>query len=429
MSQTVRKQLGMSVEQIQTLVDALALRLGRAVVLDDQNLRLVAVSEDFGDADPARVWSLLHRRTRPEDVRYTEIKQFPGPGYIPENPELDLWRRLCVPVRCRGLLLGFVWITDRYGDLTGEQVADASQAAQAMGVLLHRRLVATDQERDVRQQLVERLLSHDPALGRGAREEVLDRGFIDDDSQVAVLLVSCRGRDGDGVPPDTGAAFAIAVERFCRGLSSASALTALWPRRATVILAQHQAFGNGQLKQAAAGLLTELGGPPGGRASCWRIGVGGPVPGLLGLHRAKQQADIALSVADEGRVAVWSELSADVLLAQLAPAAWEDVLLPEGVAALLADPSAAVLLPSLERYLDCAGDVQRAARELCVHRTTLYYRLGRAEQISGLSLRNGRDRLLLHLVLGLRNRYGIPDMPGLPTDVEVLPLNARRRAG
>jgi hypothetical protein len=40
----------MSIEQIQSLVDALASRLRRAVVVDDQDLRLIAVSEDFGDA-------------------------------------------------------------------------------------------------------------------------------------------------------------------------------------------------------------------------------------------------------------------------------------------------------------------------------------------------------------------------------------------
>jgi hypothetical protein len=62
-----------SVEQIQALADGLATRLGRAVLVDDRDLRLVAASEDFGDADPARVWSWLHRRTRPEDVRHEEI--------------------------------------------------------------------------------------------------------------------------------------------------------------------------------------------------------------------------------------------------------------------------------------------------------------------------------------------------------------------
>ena len=130
----------MSVEQIQGLVDGLASRLGRAVLVDDRDLRLVAASEDFGDADPARVWSLLHRRTRPEDVRHDEIARLPGPGYVPENPELELWQRLCVPIRRQGLLLGFMWIIDRFGDLTEEQVSETVRAATEISALLHARL-------------------------------------------------------------------------------------------------------------------------------------------------------------------------------------------------------------------------------------------------------------------------------------------------
>src|ERR1035437_11029860 len=93
-----------------------------------------------------------------------------------------------------------------------------------------------------------------------------------------------------------------------------------------------------------------------------------------------------------------------------------------------------------ETFLDCAGEVQRAARERRVHRTTLYYRLGRAEQISGLNLRDGRDRLLLllllHLVLGLHRVHGTPGVPrlpaaspaGLPTDAGARPRNQIGRA-
>jgi hypothetical protein len=61
---------------------------------------------------------------------------------VPENPALELWQRLCVPSRCRGLLLGFAWITDRFGDLTEEQVADSARTSAEIGVLLHGRLLA-----------------------------------------------------------------------------------------------------------------------------------------------------------------------------------------------------------------------------------------------------------------------------------------------
>ncbi|MCX4977700.1 CdaR family transcriptional regulator [Streptomyces sp. NBC_00620] len=421
----------MSVEQIQTLVDALATRLGRAVVVDDQELRLVAVSEDFGDADPARIWSLLHRRTRPEDVCFDRIKRSTGPGHIPENPDLELWQRLYVPIRCRGLLLGFVWITDRYGDLPDVQIADATRTAETLGSLMYGRWLAAGHEHGVRRQLVEQLLSQDAATRRAAREEVLDRGLFDVDGPVAVLLA---GRGGGAEGEDAGPAFAAAVERFCRGWPGASVLAACRPRRATVILALRPADPDAELDRAAHALLAELTAEP-ALAGCRRVGAGGPVPALAGLPTAKRQADIALSAAGTGTVALWSGLGAHALLAQLAPPVWDDTLIPQGVLTLFADPSAAVLVPTLETYLDCAGDVQRTARELCVHRTTLYYRLGRAEQISGLSLRDGRDRLLLHLVLGLRRLHGaalpgsLPRRTTLPTYVESEALNVRRRAG
>lgn len=418
----------MSVERIQVLVDALATRLRRAVVVDDQDLRLVAVSEDFGDADPARVWSLLHRRTRPEDVCFDEIKHTTSPGRIPENRDLELWQRLYVPVRCRGLLLGFVWITDRYGDLTDAQIADAADTAQVLGSVMYRRWTAAGHERDTQQQLVEQLLSQNDAARHTAREEIFDRGLVEVDGQASVLLVSRRACvEGE----EAATAFAMAVQRFCRGLPSASVLAAYWPRRAIVILTLRGADPQAELSRAARVLLDGLAAEPcltGG----YRIGAGGPVPGLGALPVAKRQADIALSAAPEDGLALWSELGAHALLAQLAPSAWSDSLIPAGVAALLADPSAAVLVPTVETYLDCAGDAQRTARELCVHRTTLYYRLGRVEQISGLSLRDGRDRLLLHLVLGLRRLTAVSSdrlSPVVSTDVETEPPKLRRRAG
>lgn len=398
----------MSIEQVQSLVDALAARLRRAVVVDDQDLRLIAVSEDFGDADPARIWSLLHRRTRPEDVSYAEIKRLAGPVRIPENPALELWQRLCVPIRCQGLLLGFTWITDRYGDLTDDQIADAARTAEAIGALLHRRMVMPPCD----QQLVEHLLSGDPVMCRAAREEALDRGLLDD-GLAAVIVVAYRDGGGASQSSAVQVAFSAAVERLRRTMAGTSVLAAFWPRRATLVLARRGDLGDGDLTEAGDALLAGLRT----RAGRWRVGVSGTGAGLLDLGAAQRQASIACSLAADGAAAFWSRLGADALMAQLA---YPEITLPRAVLALLSDP---VLASTVETFLDCAGDVQRAARELHVHRTTLYHRLGRAEQICGLSLRDGRDRLLLHLALGLRRVHG------LPTDVADAPVNAQRRAG
>jgi DNA-binding PucR family transcriptional regulator len=67
--------------------------------------------------------------------------------------------------------------------------------------------------------------------------------------------------------------------------------------------------------------------------------------------------------------------------------------------ALLAARSGPELARALEATLDAAGDVAAAARELHVHRATLYRRLARAEELTGLRLTSGDDRLRAHLAL------------------------------
>jgi DNA-binding PucR family transcriptional regulator len=51
--------------------------------------------------------------------------------------------------------------------------------------------------------------------------------------------------------------------------------------------------------------------------------------------------------------------------------------------------------------LDHGGDVTAAAAVLHLHRTTLYYRLDRIEELTGVDLRDGRARTDLQLALWL----------------------------
>ena len=59
------------------------------------------------------------------------------------------------------------------------------------------------------------------------------------------------------------------------------------------------------------------------------------------------------------------------------------------------------LIDALEALLDAGGDVADAARALELHRATLYRRLERVEQSTGLDLSRGDDRLRAHLSLRL----------------------------
>jgi DNA-binding PucR family transcriptional regulator len=77
-----------------------------------------------------------------------------------------------------------------------------------------------------------------------------------------------------------------------------------------------------------------------------------------------------------------------------------------GVERLLADKQYAPLLQTLETYLDLAGNALAAARALRLHRTSLYYRLQRVEELAGTDLKDGGERLSLHLSLKLARLAG-----------------------
>jgi len=54
---------------------------------------------------------------------------------------------------------------------------------------------------------------------------------------------------------------------------------------------------------------------------------------------------------------------------------------------------------TLETYLNNAGNAQKTARDLYVHRSTLLYRLARIEELFGLSLDDHEIRVNLHIAL------------------------------
>ncbi|MBZ4320726.1 helix-turn-helix domain-containing protein, partial [Streptomyces huiliensis] len=127
-------------------------------------------------------------------------------------------------------------------------------------------------------------------------------------------------------------------------------------------------------------------------------GLGTPRKGLTELTDAWAEALAAARAAAAerrlGPLAEWAAIGPYRVLTGL-PADRE----PDHAVRPLLAHSHAELARTTEVYLDCAGQAGRAAAALGIHRQTLYYRLSRVEQLTGLDLDNGEDRLLLHMTL------------------------------
>ncbi|WFB07236.1 helix-turn-helix domain-containing protein [Streptomyces sp. LX-29] len=126
-------------------------------------------------------------------------------------------------------------------------------------------------------------------------------------------------------------------------------------------------------------------------------GVSDPRRGLDELPAAWREALAAAHAARAeprlGPVASWADVGPYRLLSHLPATAPDPAVRP------LLERAHAELARTAEAFLDCAGQAGRTAQALGIHRQTLYYRLSRVEQLTGLDLDDGEDRLLLHMAL------------------------------
>ncbi|MFJ6836661.1 PucR family transcriptional regulator [Streptomyces sp. NPDC091209] len=398
----------------QELVDEISALLGVPATLENRDFELIVFGayDSEGDLDPSaldpvRTRSILTRRSTTAVRTWFEgfgITRATGPVRIPPTPEAGVHRgRICLPVRHRGVVLGYVWLLDDDPGLTDEQLADAMQVASRIGALLADEAQAgADLTRELRAVLTaERGWQRDMAVAE-LRTALGPRG---DGLHTVVCVAPWPSADPDDAPSarsvpgttalctipwgTTGQSLALLVR-----LRSPEVLTpAVTAATRFVREAEGGPAGSGRPGSSTEG--TPASAPSGGTAAA---GIAGARVGLgeLGAawHEAAAAARAALAEPRLGPVAEWGAIGPFRLLTALPQDAAHDPV----VRALLA-PAHRELARTAEVFLDRAGQAGRTAAELGIHRQTLYYRLSRVEQLTGLDLDDGEDRLLLHMAL------------------------------
>jgi hypothetical protein len=343
------------------------------VLVDDLDLRPLAYSSQTGELDFVRTTSILRRRSPDavrEVVRRYGIYTASEPVRIPAQPEIPMSPRLCLPIVSAGRAVAFLWLVEDPPVREDELAVALAAAADAAAALLPDDDARLRRERE----LLERLLCGGPEDARSAAAALEDDSYI----PLRPLVVCVAGPAGEP--------WGDALERVRARAPVRHVLTAELSGRAVCVLGVHGA------------LHGELAGALGGGAVC--IGEGEEVAALREAPRSYRQALTALRVAagTASRTARWADLHADRLLAALPVDALDD--LPDGLRTLLSGGHEQ-LVETLETYLEHAGDAKTTAAALQVHRASLYYRLHRIEELAGVDLTSGEDRLLCHMALRL----------------------------
>lgn len=361
------------IEDVQAVVDGLAARLGRSVAVDDPRIRLIAASRHFGDEDAIRVGSVLNRAVPAEiaaEVLGYGVASWTRAGRYPGEAAEGRHERIIVPVRHSGRLLGFLWLIDARHDIGDDEIAAAEEAADRIAVLL----AAQAERLDRRARLFRDLLDGETAAA--------ERLAADHPGVRAVVLVRVAARPVDGRPgPDAVMALTDpdgdttrVLLGFAREVTDPDAVVA------AALAPWHEA--NLHPRAAASGVGTAVADAPElDRQARVTLDLTGRLPGLE-------------------HVTGWDRLGALTVVPDLARLpSWPG----RDAAACL---SGGDLSRTAAVYLGAGGDTAAAARRLGVHRTTLYYRLRRIADLTGLDLADGLDRLTLHLSLAVAAYHG-----------------------
>jgi hypothetical protein len=393
--------------ELQTIIDSLAKRLDRAVAVDDPHLRLIVHTAHAHKVDRHRITSILTRRATEESAQHSfrqGIADATGPVRVPSVPGMEHLGRLCIPVRCLDMLLGYLWLIDDEETLTDAEIRLAADAASAVGEALLRERLHEKERSERGRELLRDLLASSPDIRHHAADELVASYRLPSFAEVCVLVAQVQADVTGSVSVGLDAAI---QEARANALPLPSLATTQAGGRGVLLLAADGGKVEAEARAAAGILLTSLERYGTGGLKV-QVCIGPAVSGALEAHRSYQMALTTLRVVDAvggfPPAARWDDLGVFKTLCYLPLDQLPTEAIPEGLRKLLR--SDLELVETLETYLDLGCNVPETISRLYVHRTTLYARIHKIEQVTGMKMADGSDRLMLHLGLKLARLSG-----------------------
>ncbi|GII85537.1 transcriptional regulator [Sphaerisporangium siamense] len=417
---------------IDDLVQTLAEQLGGPVVLYDDDLGLVAFSVHGDEVDAARRSVILSRRASArarEMIAAHEVRRAHAPVRLP--PHDGTPARVVYPIRLGRHVVGYASYIDHHpdGELPAHHAGALREAEPELAALLELRGLERRRDSDESRRLLAELLSTDAAARERAGDELIAHGLLSSAARYAVMVfrsvpsarpaagAAGNARAGSGVPAGRLAGVPVPAQDAARPGGG----TRLAIEQAMAVIVRSTSLkGCGAVlgeegvlviprpvnRERLASLLAHPG------LEAVRGGGGGPRDEPAQVHESYREAVMACRVAmadpaRHGTSAHWDDLGLDRLLIQLPLAGLTPGDLPPTVRRLLEAPSGGKLADTLEAYLDSGADAQATARALLIHRSTLYYRLGRIHDLTRADLSDGRVRTELHTALRVATLSGL----------------------
>ncbi len=381
------------------LANMLAGQVGHSISIENERFEAIA-SKNIAAVDSARRYTTEHGRTNPQLIDALEGEYLPRiraslrPVQLPVMPALGLeMERLLAPIVVHNEIYGYMWIIADVQALTPiDMMAIEIGATVAALLMLYQESLAAA-EASLKGSFVAQLIEAKGDPQSILRDQALRYG-VDLRLPWRMLLVSL------------GAALAPAVTRAYRAINrvlaqrETEAVAAQFAGQ-VVILAQE----NARCQALAAALLERLEGDA-------RIAISGVCQGAQTVGSAHTQCADTLIIGGRiqpaRRLHHFDTLGYIYILYQ----AGADSLSHNAQVPLLRRLQAEQqvdLYHTLEVYLDAGGNSVQTAQALCIHRSTLNYRLARIREVCAVDLSAPSTRLDLQVALKLMRLFDKAD--------------------
>jgi hypothetical protein len=390
---------GVPVGDLFALADATAAAVGGAVTIEDPQWHVLAYSNLGHPIDDPRRDTILGRippldwLQRIEETGVGRALRFGSDDVV--RLEADgLAPRLAAPVRVGGELLGSIWVAEGEASLGADAETELVRAAQQATVHLISHRASEDIRRQMRGSFVREVLE-----GRlGPRAE---RDLRSASGPFTVLAFeSASGEpEADLMPAERVLSI---MSLYCED-AHPEAMCAFVDHRFWAVVP----LSGGRERERSIALARKVIAAV-SRVSPIRVvaGIGGSVPAVADIPRSRRAAERALAVLDDrddadGVVHIADVRARAVLLDLLELVAEHADLRDGALQRLLAEDAdrADEHRATLRAYLDCSGNISRAAARLGIHPNTLRYRISRLVEHAGLDLDDPDERLVTELQL------------------------------
>ena len=412
---------GVPLGDLFALANAIAGVVGGAVTIEDPGRRVLAYST-LGDQpiDAARRGSILGRQVPDSPgmrTLYRQVLSTQGvmttdgatlrrilKGGPPETD--DVKARSAIAIRAAGQMIGSIWVIHEDGELDGEAERALAEAARIAAPHVIQARAARDVERRLRAEMLLAVLE-----GRGSAEEAAARLGFAQTAPLTVVAFELTNAE-PGIDELQRERLVDLLVVHCEATSRQTGAVTL----GQVVYALLQ--GSPPLDERALLRLAEqVQSHAETRLGLALLAAVGPVVETLReVPRARREVERVLGVLRgdaRGRtVASSEEIRSEVVLHELRELSVDLPSLSRGKLERVLDHDAthnATYVETLRAYLDCFGDVPRAAERMAVHPNTFRYRMRRLVELFGLDLDDPDERVVLELQLRLL------DEPSRPT--------------